>query len=108
MALNERRTWIIAYDIRDKRRLVRVHAYLRKRAVPLQYSVFVARATANAIRGVLEGLREIVDEGVDDVRIYQLPGRPSVATLGRRMNGGGVQVLEGDDLVALLGLDEER
>ena len=103
MALNEVRSWLIAYDIREKRRLLRVHRFLKQRAVPVQYSVFVAQVSANDIRRIRDGLQQIVDERVDDVRIYQLPVEPNVSTLGGRLVGAGVLLLTGSALSSVLG-----
>ena len=105
MALNEIRAWLVAYDIREQRRLQRVHRYLKKRAVPVQYSVFVARTSANGVRRIRDELAEIIDQRVDDVRFYQLPEQPSVVTLGKRMIGDSVQLLGGSSFDSVLGAD---
>jgi CRISPR-associated protein Cas2 len=98
MALNERRTWLIAYDIRDDARLRRVHRYVKSRALPVQYSVYVADASATQIRRVHSDLARLVDQRVDDVRIYQLPTPGNVATLGRPLIGDGLRLLTGTTL----------
>ena len=41
MSYTERRNWLVAYDIASPRRLARVHRYLKRHAIPVQYSVFV-------------------------------------------------------------------
>lgn len=83
MALNETRSWLIAYDIADPRRLGRVHRYLKGEAVPVQYSVFAASATANGIRRVRDGLAKKINPRQDDVRIYLLPRPLDISCLGR-------------------------
>jgi CRISPR-associated protein Cas2 len=37
MALNQPLRYLIAYDIRNPKRLVRVHRYLRRQGMPVQY-----------------------------------------------------------------------
>jgi len=95
MALNKTRTWLIAYDIADPRRLARVHRYLKSEAVPVQYSVFVARATAGKVGGIKSALADLIDPGTDDVRIYLVPERPELSYLGTKALPEGILLLEG-------------
>lgn len=83
MALNEPRSWLIAYDIADPRRLGRVHRYLKGEAVPVQYSIFAANTSANGIRRVRDGLAKRIDPRQDDVRIYLLPCPLNISCLGQ-------------------------
>lgn len=82
MGLNEPRRWLIAYDVRDARRLAAVHHYLKRAAVPVQYSVFAARASANEIARVAADLGKLIDRRADDVRIYGVPRNTLVRTIG--------------------------
>ena len=63
---------IIAYDVRDPRRLRQVHYFLKKQATALQKSVFMLSATQKQITGVLSGIKSRVDGRVDDVRLYPI------------------------------------
>jgi len=83
MALNEKRSWLIAYDIAEPGRLNRVHRYLKSQAIPVQYSVFVASTTANGIRRIRDALAHKINPREDDVRIYLLPQPLSFSYLGR-------------------------
>ncbi|MCY0873191.1 MAG: CRISPR-associated endonuclease Cas2 [Acidithiobacillus caldus] len=83
MALNESRSWLIAYDIADPRRLARVHRYLKGEAVPVQYSIFAAATSANGIRRVRDELAKRIDPRRDDVRIYLLPRSLDISHLGQ-------------------------
>lgn len=96
MALNDIRTWLIAYDIREPRRLQRVHRYLKRHAIPLQYSVFVTRANAAQLGNLRAGLAQIINAKVDDVRIYHIPDRTEAHTLGRMMLPEGVDLVLGE------------
>lgn len=80
-----RRTWIIAYDIREPRRLVRVHKLLSRRAFPLQYSVFVADLTERDLARLKARLGDLIDPAVDDVRFYAAPPKAAVSATGGRL-----------------------
>jgi len=62
--------YIISYDIREPRRLLRVMRRVRKSAVPLQYSVYFAELTLAQRDCLLRDLAVLIDDRVDDVRIY--------------------------------------
>jgi CRISPR-associated protein Cas2 len=74
--LNERRTYVVAYDVRAPRRLVRVHRALTRLGYPLQYSVFAADFTPAEKAEALEALRRLLKPAVDDLRIYPVPAAP--------------------------------
>jgi CRISPR-associated protein, Cas2 family len=60
--------YLIAYDIRSPRRLGRVHRYLRKLAVPIEYSVFYATCDPRQIVRILADLEDLIDASSDDLR----------------------------------------
>jgi len=64
--------FLIAYDIKDDRRLNRVHRYLKGRGIHLQKSVFYCRLSQEEIKKVRQGILELIEEREDDVRIYPL------------------------------------
>ena len=97
MADNTPRLHLICYDITEPRRLARVHRYLVKRAVPLQYSVFLAHGSPRAVGALMAVIDTLIDEGSDDVRCYALPVRLEYVRLGRQMLPVGV-TLAGVDL----------
>ena len=84
MSHAERHNWLVAYDIADQRRLIRVHRYLKGHAIPVQYSVFVFQGDQIALERVLSGIAELIAPDADDVRAYYLPNRCEVAMLGRQ------------------------
>ena len=90
MANNEHRLHLICYDIADPRRLGRVHRYLRGRAVPVQYSVFMAELTSTQLDAIIEGLGERINSRYDDIRIYRLPGKPRIIGLGQSCFPDGI------------------
>ncbi len=93
MALNQTRTWLIAYDITNPKRLARVHRYLKTVAIPVQYSVFAAEETEFGIHHISETLARKIDPRTDDVRIYPLPNTLELYHYGRRALPEGLQLL---------------
>lgn len=93
-------TWLIAYDVRDPRRLTTLHRALKKQALAVQYSVFVGRFTRRGIRRLIATINNIITEQ-DDVRLYPLPQRPDWVFYGRSALPQAVYLLEqGLDVLA--------
>jgi CRISPR-associated protein Cas2 len=101
MPANRGRQYLLCYDIRDPRRLARVHRLLSAVAVPLQYSVFTGIYGERELTGILEGIAGLIDARVDDVRVYPLPEQPRVVSIGRGFFPAGLLLVErGRDLLA--------
>ena len=83
MALNAKRSWIIAYDISDPKRLARVYRLMLKRGIPQQRSVFRATITTSEARKLLAELARLINIVADDVRLYPLPDTPEIIRLGK-------------------------
>lgn len=83
MALNTPRAWLITYDITNPKRLSRLHRFLRKHAVPVQYSVFHYEGNPAQMGRLITQIANRIDPKTDDVRAYQLPEQLSIDTLGR-------------------------
>lgn len=81
--------YIICYDISCPRRLGRVHRLLKKKAMPLQYSVFYFHGTSSQLEHCLTHLQQLIDPRYDDLRAYPLPQR------GLRVNMGHATLPEG-------------
>lgn len=84
MSTHECKTWLVAYDIREPRRLRRVHRLLRKKGLAAQYSVFTVEADDVQIRVVLRALEAEINTREDDLRAYHLPASCPVWRLGRQ------------------------
>lgn len=84
------RPCLIAYDVANPRRLVRLHRALKRYAVPIQYSVFHAELSRAALAEVSALIESIIDPRQDDVRIYLLPRDGWARSLGRRSTPSGV------------------
>ena len=81
--------WLLAHDIRDKKRLQKVWRYMRQEGVRLQYSVYLLAGTRHQIEGIIDRLRELIDERADDVRIYPLTENTRIWGLGTQFNDDG-------------------
>lgn len=75
---------IIAYDIKDTRRLSRVHRRIKKDALALQKSVFALNKTPAEVERLLQELLLIVDTSVDDIRIYPIHRLSDIWSLGQQ------------------------
>jgi CRISPR-associated endonuclease Cas2 len=64
--------YLLAYDIREQRRLQRVHRYLSKQGIPMQKSVFFIFANTKALRDVIDGVEALIHRREDDVRVYPI------------------------------------
>jgi CRISPR-associated protein Cas2 len=95
MAIQRPRLYLVCYDIADPRRLQRVHRYLRRFGLPLQYSVFTVRLSQKRQQRLLLGLKQLIDEREDDVRMYPLPDNGERLCLGRQMLPEDVVLVEG-------------
>lgn len=82
MSHSEQRSWLVAYDVADPRRLGSVHRYLKRHAIPVQYSVFVARCDERKLAMILGGIEERILSKEDDIRAYHIPDRCEVFMLG--------------------------
>lgn len=73
--MSHTKNYLICYDIRDARRLRRVHRTLRDFATPVQFSVFEAELNASELNLLRQSLLELVDAELDRVSFYPLtPG----------------------------------
>jgi CRISPR-associated protein Cas2 len=83
--------YLIAYDVREPKRLRQVHYYLRKRALAVQKSVFILQTDPAGLTETLAGLSERVLERDDDLRLYAIPGPGALWAAGRQAaNLGGL------------------
>ncbi len=93
--------WLVSYDVCQPRRLARVHRFLVRHALPVQYSVFVAELDRAELRALLAGLARLIDHRADDVRAYPLSGVMRGENLGRP------ELPRGIGLAAVAGLPED-
>lgn len=82
MAQHTPASWLVTYDISDKKRLTRIHKALKKEGIPVQYSVFHLSATQAQLGALMARLAHLIHPRADDVRAYRIPADPWQATLG--------------------------
>ena len=80
--MTKHRTWLVAYDIADHRRLARVHRCLTKELVAVQYSVFMGELSDRRLAQIERRLLRLIDPTEDDVRFYVLTRASSVEAIG--------------------------
>lgn len=83
--------YVICYDISHPKRLGRVFRFLKKCAVPLQYSVFLFTGDDRQLDRCLTQAAQFIDTKQDDLRAYPLPARGFKARLGKAALPEGIQ-----------------
>jgi CRISPR-associated protein Cas2 len=83
--------FVICYDISNPKRLSRIFRYLKKCAMPMQYSVFLYTGDDRQLIRMLSKLTTMIDHKEDDLRAYPLPKRGLRARLGRPALPEGIQ-----------------
>ena len=74
--------YLIAYDITDANRLHKVHRRLKKTAIAVQKSVFMAHGTESDIHNILDHVTTVMDIDEDDLRAYPITNPSDVWTNG--------------------------
>lgn len=67
-----RTRYLLTYDIREPRRLRRVHRVALDHGYPLQYSVFICDLTAQELIRLRAALERETHLGIDSVSIFDL------------------------------------
>ncbi len=88
--MNQRRTYVVAYDIRDPRRLLRVHRAMTGLGHPLQYSVFAADLNPGEKAEAIATLTRLIAPDRDDVRVYSVPSALFGAWRGPLLSPAGL------------------
>lgn len=81
--------WLLAYDIREPRRLNRVGRYLRQEGLRLQYSVYLMTGSREQMQSVMDKLSQLIDKSADDVRLYPITENTRIWGLGTQFNDDG-------------------
>ena len=83
---------VVCYDICDPRRLRRLHRFLIKHTVPLQYSVFLFNGDDRQLDRLLAKAETYISPKIDDLRAYPLPARGMKIRLGKPILPEGFQL----------------
>lgn len=94
VASRTRRSWLLCYDIADKRRLGRLHRFLSPQAQFIQYSVYLLRVTEAELKLLLEEVRDYIDEAEDDVRVYPMTSESALLRYGEKNFPASIFVYE--------------
>lgn len=86
--------WLLAYDIREPRRLSRVCRYLSVEATRLQYSVYLLKGGRHQIEPIIQRVKNLIDEKNDDVRIYPITESTRIWGLGTQFDDQGVTLCD--------------
>ena len=86
MALGAVHSWLITYDIADRKRLGRLHRFVKKHAIPVQYSVYATQQSVAGIGRLASDLRAYIKAQEDDPRMPAIleDGEAWEAWLGER------------------------
>ncbi|MEE2003031.1 CRISPR-associated endonuclease Cas2 [Alkalimonas sp. MEB108] len=72
--MNKPEHWyLIAYDIRDKKRLQRLYKFLQRHCLALQESVLMFHGKKDQWQQLRQDIRKRIKISEDDVRVYRLP-----------------------------------
>lgn len=74
-----RKNYIVSYDIKDPKRLYRIHKKLRGYGDSLQYSVFLCELSAKEKMIMISELLEIINIKEDNLLLFDI-GQSSYAT----------------------------
>lgn len=86
-----RQAWVMAYDVCDPRRLVRMHRAMCRHAMPIEYSVFwFTGSPADRLRCLREVL-PLLNASMDDLRLYALAARGFRVRLGAPVLPQGIE-----------------
>jgi CRISPR-associated protein Cas2 len=96
MSLHEVTGWIVCYDISHRKRLAAVHRHLKKKGLPLQYSVFLVQASAAGMHRITDEIGALIDPRADDVRAYRYPLGAESHFLGRSIRPDDVLITPRD------------
>ena len=102
--MSDRKSWyLLAYDVREPRRLRRLHYLLCKHATALQYSLFLLEKKKSDVPELLENIRKLVNEKEDDVRLYPIKRPAEIWVSGKQseamsgLYGGGSDKKQGKE-----------
>ena len=68
---------IVAYDVNEER-VNKINKYLKRFLHWIQNSLFEGELTISQLEEIKEGIKEIIDEDIDSVRIYILKNEKQI------------------------------
>jgi CRISPR-associated protein Cas2 len=77
--------YLLAYDIRETKRLKKVHRFLKKHATALQNSVFLLNVDKKTLEQIIAGVKERTKGNIDDVRLYPISNPNTIWADGKQI-----------------------
>lgn len=77
--------YLLAYDVRDEKRLKKLHYFLKKQATALQNSVFLLHVNKTQLDNILAGIKERTKGKIDDVRLYPISNPHAIWAAGKQI-----------------------
>ena len=69
---------VIAYDIKDEKRLIKVAKYLESHSIRAQKSVFELDMEYKKAKKIFEGLKSLIDERVDKCFLFKVKNKEDI------------------------------
>ncbi|WFE69481.1 CRISPR-associated endonuclease Cas2 [Thiomicrospira sp. R3] len=77
---------ILAYDIKNPKRLQRVHKYIKKFGLALQKSVYLVLASEQRMETIMAELASLINPKLDDVRTYPIESAQTLWLYGSSLH----------------------
>jgi len=90
--MSRNKTFLIAYDVADSKRLRKVFRIVSDYAIPVQFSVFEASLSTREFQALMEELSAVVDAQFDSIRCYKLSPGALCMALGQVRGGDAILV----------------
>ncbi|GIX21718.1 MAG: hypothetical protein KatS3mg121_0501 [Gammaproteobacteria bacterium] len=74
--------YLICYDIKDRRRLAKIHREISRHALFVQYSVYYFQGERETLDSVIGDLENLMDPLEDDLRVYCIRSLESAIRVG--------------------------
>jgi CRISPR-associated protein Cas2 len=72
----KRYDFVLSYDISDPKRLKKIAKIVERKALRIQYSIYVLfDTTKDDVTRLLDNILNIYDEKTDDIRVYKIKDR---------------------------------
>lgn len=76
--------FVVCYDIKDPKRLKKVHRLISKELLQIQYSIYYGTLFLQDMDALIAKLERIIDSHHDDVKVYQIQSLESAFIKGKR------------------------
>lgn len=80
----KKQNFVVCYDIKDPKRLKKVHRLISKELLQIQYSIYYGILSLQDMDALIGKLERIIDSHHDDVKVYQTQSLESAFIKGKR------------------------